>query len=90
MTMTIPNYSSMTDETAVEATVIYNDPADPSKNFQKDGCRVNWQGTSSRSYPVKNYTLRLRSGGNDWLTYKPKDDWMPESRYTLKANRKIL
>ena len=40
MTMTIPNYESMTDETAVEATVVYNDPADPSKNFSKDGCRV--------------------------------------------------
>ena len=89
MRIECPNYSAMTDETAVEAIVTYNDPADPSKNFQKDGCRINWQGTSSRSYPVKNYTLRLRSGGNDWLTYKPKDSWMPEARYTLKANKEI-
>lgn len=86
MTINCPFYDSMTDETAVDATITYNDPGDPSKNFHKSGCRLNWQGTSSRSYPVKNYTLRLRSGGNDWLTYRPKDDWMPEARYTLKAN----
>lgn len=76
----------MTNEVHKLLKITYVDPKDPSKNFIKEGCQVYWQGTSSLKYPVKNYTIKLRDGGNDWLDYSPKDDWLPESRYTLKAN----
>lgn len=66
-------------------TIDYNDPLDPSKRFRQEQCRVKWQGTSSLEYPVKNYTIELRSGGNVW-EYAPKDNWLPEKRYTLKAS----
>ena len=79
------NMDGMTGDIYKLLTVDYNDPLDPSKRFRKEGCQVSWQGTSSREYPIKNYTLKLRDGGNDWL-YAPKDDWIPENRYTLKAN----
>ena len=67
-------------------SISYDDKIDPTKKFVKDECLISIQGTSSKQYPVKNYTIKLRNGGMDWLTYAPKDDWIPESRYTLKAN----
>lgn len=76
----------MTNEVHKLLKITYIDPKDPSKNFIKENCEVYWQGTSSLKYPVKNYTIKLRDGGNDWLDYSPKDDWLPEARYTLKAN----
>ena len=76
----------MTNEVYKLLKITYIDPRDPSKNFIKENCQVYWQGTSSLKYPVKNYTIKLRDGGNDWLDYSPKDDWLPEARYTLKAN----
>lgn len=66
-------------------TIDYTDPLDPTKRFRKENCEVQWQGTSSLEYPVKNYTIKLKDGGQDWL-YAPKDNWIPESRYTVKAN----
>lgn len=78
--------NNMSDLVSVPLRITYIDPKDPTKNFQKDNCIVNWQGTSSLKYPTKNYTIKLRDGGNDWLDYAPKDDWMPEARYTLKAD----
>ena len=81
--------NGMTDKVERVLAVTYIDPADPTKNIRSgDGvsAAVSWQGTSSRTYPVKNYTIKLRKGGNDLLDYSPKDHWLPESRYTLKAN----
>ena len=75
----------MSGDIAKNLTLDYDDPLDPSKRFRKEGCQVSWQGTSSLEYPVKNYTIKLRDGGNNW-EYAPKDDWIPEARYTLKAN----
>lgn len=79
------NVEGMTGDVYKLLTIDYNDPLDPSKRFRKEQCRVKWQGTSSLEYPVKNYTIELRSGGNVW-EYAPKDNWIPESRYTLKAS----
>lgn len=79
------NMDGMSGDNAKLITIDYNDPLDPSKRFIKENCQVSWQGTSSLEYPVKNYTIKLKDGGNDWL-YAPKDDWIPESRYTIKAN----
>lgn len=83
----VGNFDGM-DENSEEriAQISYNDPSDPSKTFILDNCFMSWQGTSSLNYPVKNYTIRLREGGNPLLTYAPKDNWRPEERWTLKAN----
>lgn len=78
------NVDGMTGEIYKLITIDYNDPLDPTKRFRQEQCRVYWQGTSSLEYPVKNYTIELMNGGNAW-EYAPKDDWMPEKRYTLKA-----
>lgn len=78
------NMDGMTGDIYKLITIDYNDPLDPTKRFRQEQCRVYWQGTSSLEYPVKNYTIELMSGGNAW-EYAPKDDWMPEKRYTLKA-----
>ena len=79
------NMEGMTGDVYKLLTIDYNDPLDPEKRFRKEQCKVYWQGTSSREYPVKNYTMELRSGGNAW-EYAPKNNWLPEKRYTLKAS----
>ena len=79
------NVDGMTGDIYKLLTIDYNDPLDPSKRFRQEQCKVYWQGTSSLEYPVKNYTIELRSGGNAW-EYAPKDNWLPETRYTLKAS----
>lgn len=85
-TMTlIGDISKMDNVISSAMTVNYMDPNDPSKSFNKDGCLVKWQGTSSLQYPVKNYTLELKDSGEDFL-YAPKDEWIPECRFTLKAD----
>ncbi|MGL5719140.1 CotH kinase family protein [Cetobacterium sp.] len=65
--------------------VNYRDPNDPSKTFSGKTGYVKWQGTSSLQYPVKNYTIDLKDGGTDFM-FAPKDDWVEESRFTLKAD----
>ena len=79
------NVEGMTGDIYKYLTIDYTDPLDPSKRFRQEQCIVRWQGTSSLEYPVKNYTIELRNGGNVW-EYAPKDNWIPEKRYTLKAN----
>lgn len=80
------NLEDFTEDEERIVQIDYHDPRDSSKRIVKDGCKVSWQGTSSRDYPVKNYTIKLMEGGNPLLTYAPKDDWRPEDRWTLKAN----
>lgn len=80
------NLEDFTEDEERVVQIDYHDPKDPSKRIVKDGCKVSWQGTSSRDYPVKNYTIKLMEGGKPLLTYAPKDDWKPEDRWTLKAN----
>lgn len=65
--------------------VNYRDPNDPSKSFSGKTANVKWQGTSSLQYPVKNYTIELKDGGEDFM-FAPKDEWIGESRFTLKAD----
>ncbi|AEO93612.1 gp353 [Bacillus phage G] len=82
----IGNFEQMDENSERIGQISYNDPKDPSKVFIKDGCLISWQGTSSKNYPVKNWTIKLRDGGVPSLNYAPKNDWKPEDRWTLKAN----
>ena len=82
----VGNFDQMDENAVRSVTISYNDPANPKKTFIKDNCLVSWQGTSSKNYPVKNYTMQLMSGGQPDVKYVPKDDWKPEQKWTLKAN----
>lgn len=81
------NLTGITDDDDVTplVTLDYVDYVDRTKSFNLNQCKISLQGTSSQLYPVKNYTIQLRSNGQDWL-YSPKDDWIKCSRFTLKAN----
>ena len=48
-------------------------------------CPVQIQGTSSRFYPVKNYTITLMQGGT-YFNFAPRKNWKPMHSFTLKAN----
>lgn len=64
----------------------YTDKKNPDKTRLFQTCTIQWQGTSSLEYPVKNYTIKIREEGRDYYGWTPNDEWKPESRWTLKAN----
>lgn len=64
----------------------YQDPRDSQMNRFFEHCTVQWQGTSSKEYPVKNYTIIFKENGTDYYGWAPKKNWYPEARWTLKAN----
>ena len=63
----------------------YSDPSDPSKNIILYNSVIQKQGTTSLTYPVSNYTIKLYDGGSPF-DYAPKDNWVPENIFTLKAD----
>lgn len=67
--------------------VSYKDPLNPSKRLERDFCQIEVQGTTSKDYPIKNYTLYMRDQqAQADRTWTPNDNWMPEERWTLKTN----
>lgn len=79
-------FELMDENAEMPCTISYNDPNDSSKTKTFDGCSVAWQGTSSKTYPVKNWTMKLKKGGAPVLDFTPKDEWKPEEKWTIKAN----
>ena len=78
--------SALSSSTAITPVDIeYNDPSDPSKNLILYNSMIQKQGTTSLTYPVSNYTINLYDGGMPY-DYKPKDDWIAENIFTLKAD----
>lgn len=75
--------SSATATTPVD--IEYTDPSDPSKNLILYNSIIQKQGTTSLTYPVSNYTINLYDGGLPY-DYSPKDEWVPENIFTLKAD----
>lgn len=63
----------------------YSNPSDPSKNLILYNSIIQKQGTTSLTYPVSNYTIKLYDGGIPF-DFAPKDDWIPENVFTLKAD----
>lgn len=55
-----------------------------SKEFNNVPFKV--QGTSSKDYPIKNYTFTLKENNQDYYGWSPREDWYPEATWTLKAN----
>lgn len=53
-----------------------------------EGVRIGLQGTSSLTYTSKNYELYMGDVDNTGkkLLFQPKDEWLPENEFTLKAD----
>ena len=88
----IPTLKLKFDETALgnaaattTVDIEYSDPGDPSKNIILYNSIIQKQGTTSQTYPVSNYTIKLYDAGLPY-DYTPKDDWIPENIFTLKAD----
>ena len=81
-------YEDMTKETKVTLRIKYDPPAsgEYGKPFDLPLCQVNWQGTSTLAYAVKNYKIRLRDEQNKKYKYAPISHWKEESTFTLKAD----
>ncbi len=54
-------------------------------SLELSNCLIEMQGTSSTIYPVINYTIHLLQSGQNFY-WSAKEGWIPECRYTLKAN----
>lgn len=54
----------------------------------ENGVRVGLQGTSSLSYNAKNFEIYMGNQNEEGkqLLFTPKDDWLPENEFTLKAD----
>ena len=80
--------SNMTLETPVSMRIKYSSP-----NTEKYGqpfdlpyCQVNWQGTSSLDYVLKNYNIVLKDANMADAYYSPYPNGVPENIFCLKAD----
>lgn len=64
--------SAMTKENAVDLNYEYGD--------RKGVASVKWQGSSSLSYPKKNYTIKFDNA------FEAREGWGKQKKYCLKAN----
>ena len=85
----LDDLSSLEEGREIDTLVSITDYLD-SNNTKTVSASVSWQGTSSKDYPVKNYTIKMYAGSGGskipLVTYAPSPDWLPEYRWTLKAN----
>lgn len=58
------------------------------KSFELKNCSVEWQGTSSLQYVVKNYKIKLKDDSGNKYKYNPfgEGNALPESTFCLKAD----
>lgn len=85
----LDDLSNLDENKEFNTVITYKDPAIPTNNITAMPVRISWQGTSSKDYPVKNYTIKMYTGDDRSVydvTYTPNEDWLPEYRWTLKAN----
>lgn len=69
----------------------YTDPANPTKDFTFTRAQINVQGTSSQYYARKNYKVDFKGGfvnsaGENITGYKIREDAIPTSTFTFKAD----
>ena len=72
-------------------SVVYVDPAHPSKSFTAENVQIDVQGTSSQYYPRKNYKMKYKSGfinssGRTQEKYQLTDDCLPTNVFCMKAD----
>ena len=78
--------SAMSKETKVPLRIKYLPTPGYGEPFDLPECSVNWQGTSTLAYAVKNYKIRLRDELGGKYKYAPLENWKPDSTFTLKAD----
>lgn len=78
--------SAMTKENPVNLRIKYIATEGYGQSFDLDNCIVNWQGTSSLQYAVKNYKIKLRNTDGSKYKHALHDNWIKESTFTLKAD----
>lgn len=80
--------TNMTLETPVQMRIKYTSPNEDlyGHNFDLPYCDVNWQGTSSLQYVLKNYTIKLKDLNMAPYKYSPYKDGIPETIFCLKCD----
>ena len=68
----------------------YVDPVTPGRSFSFAGAEIDVQGTSSATYARKNYKIKFKGGfvrgGQTYPTYQLREDSVPTSTFTFKAD----
>lgn len=80
--------SNMTLETPVTMRIKYTSPNEDlyGQSFDLPYCQVNWQGTSSLQYVLKNFTARLKDENMAVFEYSPYVNGVKEDTYCFKAD----
>ena len=80
--------TNMTLETPVSMRIKYTSPSEDlyGQSFDLPYCQVNWQGTSSLQYVLKNFTARLKDENMAVYEYSPYTNGIKEDTYCFKAD----
>lgn len=80
--------SEMTKDQKVPLRIKYVSTNDKlyGSSFDLEDCSVNWQGTSSLQYAVKNYKIRLIGADGKKFKRSLREGMIPESTFCLKAD----
>ena len=80
--------TNMTLETPVTMRIKYTSPNEDKygQSFDLPYCQVNWQGTSSLQYVLKNFTARLKDENMAPFEYTPYPNGVKEDVYCFKAD----
>ena len=84
------DFSGLGKDDKKPCDIVYNSPDETlyGKSFTLGNktSQLQYQGTSSMAYPIKNYRLNLRDENGDKWKYNPFSSGQPEARFTLKAD----
>ena len=80
--------TNMTLETPVAMRIKYTSPDEDKygQSFDLPYCQVNWQGTSSLQYVLKNFTARLKDENMAPFEYTPYPNGVKEDVYCFKCD----
>ena len=80
--------TNMTLETPVSMRIKYTSPNEDKygQSFDLPYCQVNWQGTSSLQYVLKNFTARLKDENMAPYEYTPYPNGIPNDTFCFKAD----
>lgn len=80
--------TNMTLETPVSMRIKYTSPNEDKfgQSFDLPFCQVNWQGTSSLQYVLKNFTARLKDENMAPYNYSPYPNGVKEDTYCFKCD----
>jgi hypothetical protein len=80
--------TNMTLETPVTMRIKYTSPNEDEfgQSFDLPYCQVNWQGTSSLQYVLKNFTARLKDESLAVYEYTPYVNGVKEDTYCFKCD----